>query len=431
MNNSNQGKKKNILEIMNKYEGTQPVQKIINQSTNPKFQGLNSFNNKAIGTQQTKTYYQVNKGSQPINNNYQIDSKQKILNTSKNQTHYQKNGKQMISNQNKFNPQQNIKKIYPNPKSGTQIYYNRNQLNKTPVKSVNQVYSNKGKYSTPLNGSYRRRGSGNPETNKSTPRYNPQNKNKKNQKKKNFKNAIENRLNRSGKSRSGNLNASKSSRSHNKKNISNSKISIKKSSQRKLRKNSKSIKPKNKKINPKSEFKPAPVISKNTNNQNKKQVLKTNSKIIPKTPKQQNISNPRKIKQGSQTNVSGSLNDIGSLKTFVKQNSNILVHQNNSPNLPINTSKKKFQPATKNNNQAGKNPEPVKKRNFSPIQSGQINQNGQKLFEQNLKKAGEPKEDNDSLGGGSKINVKNGSIMNFGAGSRIADNMSVMSKYNL
>lgn len=47
---------------------------------------------------------------------------------------------------------------------------------------------------------------------------------------------------------------------------------------------------------------------------------------------------------------------------------------------------------------------------------------GKNISDQKAEAAG------DSLGGGSKINTKTGSMLNFGGGSRIPDNMSVMSR---
>ena len=82
-----------------------------------------------------------------------------------------------------------------------------------------------------------------------------------------------------------------------------------------------------------------------------------------------------------------------------------------------------------------------RKRNFSPIESKKMmsnqifkrpnevvnvtknNLSGQKIINPSLKQ-----NTNDSLGGGSKINTKTGSMLNFGGGSKIPDNLSVISR---
>jgi hypothetical protein len=85
----------------------------------------------------------------------------------------------------------------------------------------------------------------------------------------------------------------------------------------------------------------------------------------------------------------------------------------------------------------------AKKRNFSPIEShkkiipNQIfnnNKESNNIQRSNIdggKKIIRPsntQNTNDSLGGGSKINTKTGSMLNFGGGSRIPDNLSVISR---
>ena len=72
-----------------------------------------------------------------------------------------------------------------------------------------------------------------------------------------------------------------------------------------------------------------------------------------------------------------------------------------------------------------------KKRNFSPLPNNKIYiQNKEQLFKnQQVETHASKQEENDSLGGGSQINSKTGSVLNFGGGSRVADNMSVLSRY--
>lgn len=90
-----------------------------------------------------------------------------------------------------------------------------------------------------------------------------------------------------------------------------------------------------------------------------------------------------------------------------------------------------------------------KKRNFSPMMGKQNPVNPNSLFpkgqvvnvsQNNLNQVPRPKPSftknppqntqtvEDSLGGGSKINTKTGSMLNFGNGSRIPDNLSVISR---
>ena len=92
------------------------------------------------------------------------------------------------------------------------------------------------------------------------------------------------------------------------------------------------------------------------------------------------------------------------------------------------------------------NPQPKfeRKRNFSPI-GGQQHAGPSQIFQkakQTINVSGnnlggsqgltsvDQRADNigDSLGGGSKINTKTGSMLNFGGGSRVPDNVSVMSR---
>ena len=88
-----------------------------------------------------------------------------------------------------------------------------------------------------------------------------------------------------------------------------------------------------------------------------------------------------------------------------------------------------------------------KKRNFSPITGGQLPIKTNELFPKkktynmarnNLNQSHKPKANylkdssqniEDSLGGGSKINTKTGSMINFGNSSRIPDNLSIISRY--
>ena len=93
-------------------------------------------------------------------------------------------------------------------------------------------------------------------------------------------------------------------------------------------------------------------------------------------------------------------------KIYQKDNSQIKIYSNSKININSNPTEKK--------------------RNFSPFNQNQnLSQNKNVLFT----KQEEP--ERDSLGGGSRVNTKTGSMLNFGAGggSKMNDNLSVVSRY--
>ena len=433
INSPGQVKKKNFQDIINKYNGGQHNTPSNSAISGPNYRKPDNFGNKNSSHQSShqssihgsEKHYRI-KGPQTTN----VQTQKPLVN--------QRNGKPFSG------PRPDIIS-----KSGIKT---RTQGRMSNIKTTSNIYNKKqskprfaqkGKFTAHGNGNYKRRTSGLSASNKSTPRYVHQKKDPKTPVgvKSYSKQLLERSLNRSGNSRSGALNASKGSRNGPKrrKKQSNQSQSAR-NKQKVLRKNPQAVKSQTKNANSKSSQKK--IIKKNQSkpagNGRKTSEFKASSRMVARKSSQNPIAVPvqvqakamtPKLQHNSRTNVSSSGNHIPSMNTLQSVPKVVPNRVKASPALPVTNSKRTHTKKKKLDTSAPKEEYP-RKRNFSPIATANINKNAQKLFEPKNMKAADSKEENDSLGGGSKINVKNGSLMNFGGGSRMADNMSVMSRYH-
>ena len=428
INSPGEAKKKNFQDIINKYNGGQRNTASNSALTGPNFRKTDNNANKTSSQQSSipgsEKHFRI-KGPQIMN----AQIHKPLVN--------QRNGKPFSGSRPDIVSKSGIKPRthggMSNIKTTSNIYNNKKQ--------TKPRFAQKGKFTAHGNATYKRRTSGLSASNKSTPRYIQQKKDLKTPAgvKAYGKQLLERSINRSANSRSGVLNASKGSRNgpkRRKKQPNQSQSN--KNKQRSLRKNPQTVKSQTKNTNPKSSQKK--ILKKHQTkplgNGRKASEFKASSRMVARKSSQNQIAvqvqtkaMTPKLQHNSRTNVSSSGNQIPSMNTLQSVPKVLPNRVKASPALPV-TNSKRIHTKKKMQEKSAPKEEQARKRNFSPIASANINKNGQKLFESKKMKTAEPIEDNDSLGGGSKINVKNGSLMNFGGGSRMADNMSVMSRYH-